>query len=635
MTVIMVISLVPAVILAAVTTGKKSWFFVTALCPIIAAAVVLSGDEGFRKVSEYKPVSGALNLPGGGIINEAYSPLSVVQVAVAEGLRSTSGLSLVSPYDVPVQRVMFFDGDSPVAITRFSGELNELKYLKYLSSWLPYYLKRDSGGSVLIIGAGGGESLLKAWIAGFGRIDAVEINSAVISLMKNENAQFSGNIYSDKRVSLYNEDGRSFARRSLNRYDLIDLPMIDAFNSAASGVYALNESYLYTVESFSDFYSRLTSRGIFSVTRWITTPPRDSLKIFNTAVASLKKMKITDPGKHLIAIRSVQTLTILVSASPFTVEDINSVKKYCAERLFDVTYCPGMSGAEADRNIRQDKGLLYRSFAALLSSRSEEFIRGYDSDISAPEDNRPYFYNFFKPAFLKYIVRYGTGQVPVTEWGYLLLVIIFIPVAIISFICILYPLLRIREGGNEGKRWLVPYFALIAAGYFFIEMPLIQKMILFLGSPVFSMGIIISTLLVFSGLGSMFSGRLFRRGRGILKCTITLCLIILLYIFLLDYLFKCLISISLSVKILIIILLVSVPAFFMGMPFPRGLSLLKGRESPSLPFAWGVNGFFSVISIIAASICAVISGYRVVFAAALIFYIIAGVIFPWREYDGS
>lgn len=629
MSVMILVSLIPLFLLS-LKSGRR--YISTALiagCLIAVSTLILSNMREFRRVSQYKPISGALNLPGAGIINESYSPLSVVQVVEADGLRSTSGLSLVSPYQVPVQRVIFFDGDSPSPVTPFNGDPGSAGYIKYLASYLPYYMKSRAGrGSVLIIGAGGGESVLKALTAGFTVIDAVEVNSRVISLMKNDIAPYSGNIFMNENVTIHNEEGRSFARRCMKAYDLIDIPMLDAFNSAASGVYALNESYLYTVESFIEFYRRLSPHGILSVTRWITTPPRDSLKIFNTAVTSLRRMEIAEPGERLIAVRSLQTVTILISKAPFSAEEISVAEKFCKERMFDIIYYPGIRPGEYGTHIRDRGESIGASFAALLSPGSEKFINSYPSDISAPDDNRPYFYNFFRPALLKYIIEYGPSQVPVTEWGYLLLVIILAPVAVISFLCILFPVLRFRYRDDSPGRWLIPYFSLIAAGYFFIEMPLIQKMILFLGSPVFSMGIIISSLLVFSGLGSFFSGSIFVRGRGVMKTTFMICVIMLIYTFTLDRLFLYFIHCGLSLKIILVMILIAPPAFFMGMPFPVGLSLLKGREGYALPLAWGVNGFFSVISIISAAICAVICGYRAVLVIAAIFYIAAGIIAP-------
>lgn len=632
MAAVIMVSLVPAIMLAVNRGSGPSLIAAAFLTVATASALVFSFTPGFRMVSEYKPVSGALNLPGGRVIYESYSPLSVIQVVEAAGLRSTAGLSLASPYQVPVQRQIYFDGDSPSAVTPYSGAAGETAYIRYLSSWLPYYM-RQGGGRALLIGTGGGESILKAMIAGFGSIDAVEINRGVISLMQDELAVYSGNIYNNEKVRVHSAEGRSFARAGMERYDLIDIPMIDAFNSAASGVYALNESYLYTVESFTVFCSRLSPSGILSVTRWITTPPRDSLKIFNTAAGALRAMNIAEPGRHLMAIRSVQTLTVLVSVSPFTGDDIAALKKFCRERLFDVVYYPGMKQGEADRNIKQENGLLFRSFTALIGPGYKDFIRSYEWDISAADDNRPYFYNFFRPAVMGYIMKYGSRQVPVTEWGCLLLLIILVPVMTVSFICILLPLIT---GGSPvpGSGRTIPYFALIAAGYFFVEMPLIQKMVLFLGSPVFSMGIIISTILVSGGAGSFFSGSGFSTGRGIRRCILVISAVILAYSFAIDAFFNVLIQYTIQARIVAAILLVGLPAFFMGIPFPAGLSMLRGRHDTAIPFAWGVNGFFSVISIIAASVGAVTAGYKAVLCIAVMFYMLAGFAAP-TDNDGG
>jgi len=625
MAVMITISLIPAVIVALYRGRRYIAVSLAAVCIIIPLTFAITGNRDFRRVSQYKPISGALNLPGAKIIHEAYSPLSVMQLVEAEGLRSTSGLSLVSPYQVPVQRVIFFDGDSPAAVTPF-GSSADIRYISYLSSWLPYYMKsREEQKSVLIIGAGGGESILKALHAGFTEIDAVEVNSNVISLMKEGNAEYSGGIFLKNDVSIYNEEGRSFVRRSAKKYDLIDIPMLDAFNSAASGVYSLNESYLYTVESFRDFYRCLSPRGIISVTRWYTTPPRDSLKVFNTAAESLRKMNI-DPSSRIIAVRSLQTVTFLISAAPYTAGEIKTIRKYCTERLFDMVYYPGIKPGIDKSFIKEQDESLRNSLTAILSPESEKFIESYICDISTPDDNRPYFYNFFKPAFLKYIIQFGPSQIPVTEWGYLLLIIILMPVAVISFLCIVLPALYLRQKGSFSEKWLIPYFSLIAPGFFFIEMPMIQKMILFLGSPVFSLGIIISSLLIFSGAGSFFSDYLFRSSKGILKVIIIICSVMMFYILTLDRFFLSLIHLQLPLRITLVVLLIAPPAFFMGMPFPKGLSMLKESNQSAIPLAWGVNGFFSVISIISAAIFAVIWGYRVVLLSALACYMAAGII---------
>ena len=162
MAVIIIMAFVPALIMALHSGRKAHAAAVCSIAPVIAAVVFFSLSPLSRTVSEYKPVSGALNLPGSRIIHESYSPLSVIQVVQAEGLRSSSGLSLVSPYRVPVQRMIFSDGDSPSPVTGY-GRVEGSGYVRYLASWLPYYMKGGNGkGRALIIGAGGGEPVLKA-----------------------------------------------------------------------------------------------------------------------------------------------------------------------------------------------------------------------------------------------------------------------------------------------------------------------------------------------------------------------------------------------------------------------------------------------------------------------------------------
>ena len=151
-------------------------------------------------------------------------------------------------------------------------------------------------------------------------------------------------------------------------------------------------------------------------------------------------------------------------------------------------------------------------------------------------------------------------------------------------------------------------------------------MTLFLGHPSYSISVIISGLLISSGIGSYFSDKLFPEKYRILIPSISTAAIILLYQYKLDSILHELVSLYITTKILVVLSLIAPPAFFMGFPFPQGLIQMKQKDINSLPLAWGVNGFFSVISIISASLLAIISGFRIVFITAAVCYIIAGII---------
>ncbi|MCP4021522.1 MAG: hypothetical protein GY729_06755 [Desulfobacteraceae bacterium] len=581
-----------------------------------------------KKVSQYKSISYALRLPDARIVHEAYSPLGVVQVVAAKGLRSCAGLSLASAFEVPGQMGVFFNGGNMSPITPFKkGAKKKIRYLEYLSSYLPYdILDQNQKKHVLIIGSGGGESILKSLLAGFRSIDALEVNPDVISLMQNQFGQFSGNIYSKDNVRVLNHEARRYIKSTSQKYDLIDICLLDGFNAAASGVHALNESYLYTTSFIKEAYARLNEKGILALTRWVVTPARDNLKLFNIIISAFEKAENEDVGSRLIAIRSLQTITMLLSKEKIDKKTIAKLKAFCENRLFDLVYYPGITPEQANRHIQLELPVYHDAVQKLLSSQKKVFVRDYDFDISSSTDNKPYFYNFFKPKVLFYILKYGPSQIPVTEWGYLILLIILIPVAIVSTILIFLPLWVAKKRIKQQKKTVLFYFALIAVGYFFIEMPLIQKMILFLGHPTYAISLIISCLLASSGIGSLFSKRLFNLSYRIFYVSCIIVFTIGVYLLFMDHVFDYFMKFDIGVRVLVVVFMVAPLGFFMGFPFPCGMDILKQNQDSTLAWAFGINGFFSVISILVAAILAVIWGFQAVFFLAMAAYLGAGIL---------
>ncbi len=578
-----------------------------------------------KKISQYKSLSKTLLLPNSKILDERYSPLGLVQVVEADGLRSTVGLSFLSPDQVPVQKGIFFDGEAMSAITPFKGNKDEIKYLNQIPSSLPHHLLNEPDkNKILIVGVGGGEGILKALLHNFKHIDGLELNRDVISLMENEYADFSGNIYS--QVNIIDKEARGFIKTTEKKYNLIEISMLDTYNAAASGVYALNETYLYTLESIQDFYNHLEDVGLLAITRWVVNPPRNNLKLLNTSIKALENLGIEDIGKHIIYIRSIQATTLLISKKPFLKEHIETTKKFCSSRLFDICYYDNIEPDEVNRFIKLEKPIYFLAAQSLLSDQSFQFIKNYEFDIKIATDNRPYFYNSFKSRMLKYLIKYGTDKIPFTEWGYLILILILIPVLITSFILIVLPLLLMKKVRKNLNLRAISYFSLIGIGFFFIEMPLIQKLILFLSHPTYSLSVIISSLLIFSGIGSYFSDMIFKEKRRILYSVIIIGLLTLIYLLNFHYIFQLFMNKSEIIKILVTIIMILPLGFFMGIPFPQGLKRIKELNIENVPWAWSINGFFSVISIILATLFAILFGFRVVFFIAIICYLGAGVV---------
>jgi hypothetical protein len=343
-----------------------------------------------------------MTFPDATVEAERDGPLGLIHVVGSSLIREVPGLSLNYGLSgkggdaiLPNQKAVFSDGDALSTITRFRGDLKELEHLDYTSMALPYHVRRLR--KVLVIGAGGGMDVLLALKEKASRVTALESNAQVAELLTGPLRDFSGGLYSKPQVQLLIEEGRHFLHRRSDRFDLIQLSLLDSFGGSAAGLYSAAESYLYTTEAFALYLSRLSDSGILTVTRWLKLPPRDSLRLFSTALSALRKAGISQkPEKHLVLIRSWNTSTLLVSPRPFTAEDIARVTTFCDRRSFDVDYYAGIKEDRANRYDVQKEAYTFRGAISLAGPQSKGFLRDYLFDVSPTTDDRPYFSHFFR-----------------------------------------------------------------------------------------------------------------------------------------------------------------------------------------------------------------------------------------------
>jgi len=317
---------------------------------VVAAGVffLLPASWTDLAVSPYKGLSQQLRIAGSSIIEKKSSPLALLTLVENDTIpfRYAPGLSLSAETGPPEQLGLFIDAGGMDVITRFHDDITGLDYLGELVSALPYHLELPE--EVLILGSGGGTDILQALYFGVPQITAVELNRQILQLV-GERPEFSGNLYKRKNVSFHISEARSFVSGSTKKFDLIKLPGLAAFSGSSAGFYTLHENYLYTVEAFKMYFNALTASGYLSVGSWIKLPPRDSLKLFGTAVQALEELGLPLPEDHLILIRSWQAASLLVKRSPISPEEIMRLKKFCRQHLFDLVYYPAMKQKEANR----------------------------------------------------------------------------------------------------------------------------------------------------------------------------------------------------------------------------------------------------------------------------------------------
>lgn len=586
-------------------------------------------------ISPYKGMNQSLQISGTRIIDEYSSPLGLISVMESSQipLRHAPGLSLNASGEPPSQLGVFTDADAMTVITAHTDERDKLAYLDQVTSALPYHINKPE--KILILGAGGGAEVLQANYHGAGHIDAVELNPQIIDLVREKYKDFAGELYTAANVEVHIAEARGFVSGSAERYDLIQIALLDSFGASSAGLYSLSENYLYTVQALQEYLARLSPGGMLAISRWIKLPPRDTLKLFATAVEALRQSGIDEPGNRLVLIRGWQTSTLLVKNSPFSEKEIHGIKKFCEARSFDTAYYPGITAAETNRYNVLAEPYFFQGAQALLSDEAATYLQNYKFNLQPASDDRPYFFHFFKWGALNEILALrGQGGMPLLEWGYLILIATLIQALIASVVLILLPLLLSRRLLNKTKNIsrsrISGYFFALGLAFLFIEIAFIQKFILFLHHPLYATAMVLASFLLFAGLGSAWSQRYANPPSdkiGVKGAVTGIISVGLLYLLTLGPLFSMLNWLPIFVKVAISVLLIAPLAFCMGMPFPLGMARL-GKAAPAfIPWVWGVNGCASVLSAVIATILAIHFGFTVVVILALMLYGVAMLVF--------
>jgi spermidine synthase len=626
------LALSASIFVGARLTARKTLIAMQAFW-FVALVFGLPQDWLGMRLSEYKGLSQAMQVVDSKVLTSLSSPLGLLTVVESPQVpfRDAPGLSFNTQFIPPEQLAVFTDGDAMSVITRFDGKLGTLGYLGDVTAALPYQLLTEP--NVLILGAGGGTDVLLALYNGAARIDAVELNPQMTELVKVTYADFAGHLYDDSRVTVYTKEARGFVAQSSDQYDLIHVGLLDSFAASGSGVQALNESYLYTVEAIRQYLKHTAPGGMLAVTRWLKLPPRDSLKLVATVIEALRLEGVAHPGQQLALIRSWNTSTLLVRNGEFTKSDIDVLREFARSHSFDTAFYPSMPASDANRFNLLPQPYLYEGTSALLGENAGDFIKRYKFNIAPATDNQPYFFHFLKwsalPEFMTLLRRGGAGLI---EWGYLIVIATLVQAVIAGAVLIVLPLSHVKRNWPRGTGTRMgSYFFLLGLAFLFVEIAFIQKFILFLSHPLYSVGVVLSGFLVFAGIGSACSGQLAQKAERFGHSPVTVAVagisaIALLYLVLLPMLFQQLIGLPDGIKMVLSVLLIAPLAFCMGVPFPIGLNRVADSAPDFIPWAWGINGFASVMSASLATLLAIAFGFTTVVLLALGIYATAAAI---------
>lgn len=586
-----------------------------------------------QRLSPYKTLSILSQALDSEHILTAWDATARVDVVESGTIHMMPGLSLAATESPPLQAGLMLDGDNMMPITGIGPDSQEARALAgFLPNGLAYRLR--PGARTLVIEAGTGMDVLFALASGAAQVTAVEENTLVSEVVKNRYGAFTGGLYRDPRVKVVDQSGRVFARQSSSgsadgTYDLAIVALTDPHRPVTSGAYSLTEDYIHTVEAFGDYLRTLDDRGLLVVTRWQQSPPSESARTFGAMVAALERAGL-DPAGQLIAFRSLRTMTILAGRQAFSPDEIDIVRDFLTQNNYDAVYYPGIEQSELNRYNELPEPVYHDLFSRILTD-AEGTYDDYRFEIRPPTDDRPFFFHYFKwrqtPEILATL---GLTWQPFGGSGYFVLVALLILVALASAVFIVGPLLLRGDSGfaertalSRGRVFI--YFACLGLAFLFVEIPLAQRFILILDQPVIALAVVLFAILLFSGLGSLTV----RRWRLPLGLAL-LILLIVVYPLLLRPATGLFLAQPLWARILCTIAIIAPLGYLMGLPFAGGLQVVEKYQPGLVPWAWAINGSFSVISAVLAVMVALSWGFSAVLWLGAIAY--AGALITFSHY---
>jgi hypothetical protein len=548
-------------------------------------------------------------------IVERWNPFSRIRVIgdPSREIRPSGwGLSAALPPSLRTRELhLDIDSYAGTELTAYNGDPATIEHLKYDVTNMVHYLRPSS--DVVVVGTGGGRDVLSALAFDQERVTGIEINPSILELVNVRFGDFTGHLDRDPRVRFVNDEARSHIARMREQADIIQISLIDTWAATSSGAFVLTENSLYTLEAWTSFLNHLSARGILSVSRWYYADrPGEVYRIAALAATTLMRMGITRPGDHFAIVRAKPVDeggvpdgigTILVGRQPLSASDLDTLERVASRLQFDVVQSPRTS--------------LDDTFAAIASGeRLPQLLERYPLDISAPTDDSPFFFHMLRFRDIFNVSRWrDQGIVAFNMKAVGVLGVLLTTVVGMTGACILLPLALSRNrAAMAGAAPHLLYFAAIGLGFMLIEISQLQRLTIFLGHPAYSLSVVLFSLLLSSGVGSLSTTRTRGSALAAARTRVAVTVAVLLAFGLITpTVTRQFETATTATRILLSIAMLLPPGFCMGMAFPLGMRVALAQSPRLAPWLWGINGATSVCASVLAVVIAIGAGISAAF----------------------
>jgi hypothetical protein len=482
---------------------------------------------------------------------------------------------------------LYIDSDAWTSIYEWDGRLESASDLRNSYRALPFRLTPNA--ETLVIGPGGGADVVSALSSGSRKVTAVELNPLMLKFVRSYGAR-AGNIYDRPDVETIQSEGRNFISRTDRKFDIIFMGFVDSWASVASGGLSLSENYLYTTEAFRAYYDHLTDNGILVVLRWETDIPR----LVTNTVATLGAEAA---GKRIVALMEAQgapnepkQMLFMLRKRPFTETETADISRTWTQAT--AVILPGVTAPPLIGDV-----LAGRKTLVQYETESPRFV-------SPVWDDSPFYFAIERPFRMPAAIAQ-----PLLKW------LLLPSIAMLALFAVLGRPRQANIGQYSGS---VLYFAALGFGFIAVELALLQNLTLLVGHPIYTLSVLLFTLLAMGGIGSAISSSV-----SMTKACIVVAIIGAIEAISLPKLVPLLLFLPLWARIGIAMLLIAPLGLGMGIPFPRGLRETGRGSLPAPPFYWGLNGIMSVIGSVTTVFVALMSGFQAAMLMGSACYVIA------------
>jgi len=623
--------LVPLALAAAFTGGRyRARALLAAILALaVTEAVLLVDDEA--AYNDFKAIYAPLHTPDAKIVASVNTPrgdyalLDDFTERVDTDISNNAGmLGVEGP---PRSYGLYRDGNRIAALPKQRPIAAD--YAAAALDALPYRLIPHA--RVMLAGASGGFRTAEVLRLGAAQVRVLEPEPELFRIMRDG----LGPVLPQDARSNVDTVGTGPLADGDGVFDIVDLSA-DFLDAAETNATAFSQ------EAVVAYLHRLAPDGILSIPVSIRDFPVYALRMLATVRAGLLSAGVADPAAHVIVYRSAWDVRILVSRNGWSADRIAAARKFADDRSFDMSWYPGMDVAKARDGIYNDLPAVSFDKGEVetggpddaIADEAHSVLAGQQSpsreqfNLSPVTLDKPFFYAVLRLDRIGTILK-RLEILPQAEVGALVNLAVLAQAVVIAVGVLLVPLAapgRIRAP-VAGVMRAVVYFPALALGFLFIEIYLIEKASFWLGDRTNGFALVLTGMLVFSGLGSVLSERFAVRpvaGMAMVAAVVLVwCVAMLLA---LQPLLLSTLAWPFAARACVLLALIAPVSVALGLPFPLGLN--RAGTGGFLPWAWGLNGAFSVVATPLANLIAREWGFSRVLLCAAILYGIALLTFP-------